>query len=62
MRIAKYMAEAGIASRRKSEELILAGRVSLNGKDGADESRGWKIADLTGGLGVDSWFFSLQAS
>ena len=32
MRIAKYMAEAGIASRRKSEELILAGRVTLNGK------------------------------
>ena len=23
---------------------------------------GWKIADLTGGLGVDSWFFSKKAS
>ena len=24
--------------------------------------RKWKIADLTGGLGVDSWFFSKRAS
>ncbi|MGM9736227.1 MAG: hypothetical protein ACI3ZL_07435 [Candidatus Cryptobacteroides sp.] len=23
---------------------------------------GWRIADLTGGLGVDSWFFSLKAA
>ena len=29
------------------------------GHTGAD---GWKIADLTGGLGVDSWFFSKRAS
>lgn len=27
-----------------------------------DESRKWKLADLTGGLGVDSWFFSKLAS
>lgn len=31
-RINRYLAMAGIASRRKSEELLLAGRVSLNGK------------------------------
>ena len=31
-RLQKVLAFAGIASRRKSEELILAGRVSVNGK------------------------------
>ena len=32
MRINKYIAHAGVASRRKSEELIKEGRVTLNGK------------------------------
>ncbi len=32
MRIAKFLAEAGVASRRKSEELIIEGAVSVNGK------------------------------
>lgn len=32
MRIAKFLASAGVASRRKSEELILEGKVSVNGK------------------------------
>ena len=32
MRLQKYLAEAGIASRRKSEELILQGKVSVNGR------------------------------
>ena len=32
MRLQKYMAEAGIASRRKCEELIQAGRVKVNGQ------------------------------
>ena len=32
MRLQKYMAEAGIASRRKCEELIQAGRVKVNGR------------------------------
>jgi len=31
-RLQKYMADCGIASRRKCEELILAGKVSINGK------------------------------
>lgn len=31
IRLQKYMAEAGVASRRKSEELILQGRVEVNG-------------------------------
>ncbi|MFU8795159.1 MAG: pseudouridine synthase [Dethiobacteria bacterium] len=30
MRLAKYLAKAGIASRRKAEELIAAGRVEVN--------------------------------
>ena len=32
MRLQKYLAEAGIASRRKSEELIKQRKVSVNGK------------------------------
>lgn len=32
MRLQKFLAEAGVASRRASEELILAGRVSVDGE------------------------------
>ena len=32
MRLQKFLAEAGIASRRASEEIIVAGRVAINGK------------------------------
>lgn len=32
MRLQKYMSECGVASRRKSEELILSGEVYVNGK------------------------------
>ena len=32
MRIAKYIAHCGVASRRKAEELILNGQISVNGK------------------------------
>ena len=32
IRLQKYMADCGVASRRKCEELILQGKVSLNGK------------------------------
>ena len=31
-RLQKVLATAGVASRRRSEELILAGRVTVNGK------------------------------
>lgn len=31
VRLQKYLADAGVASRRKAEELILAGKVSVNG-------------------------------
>lgn len=32
------------------------------GLDASADKSGWKLADLTGGLGVDSWFFSQKAS
>ena len=32
MRLQKYMASCGVASRRKCEELILEGQVSVNGE------------------------------
>lgn len=32
MRINKYIAQSGIASRRKADELVLSGRVKVNGK------------------------------
>ena len=32
IRLQKYLAEAGVASRRKSEELILQGKIEVNGK------------------------------
>lgn len=32
IRLQKFLAQAGVASRRKSEELILQGRVSMNGR------------------------------
>lgn len=32
VRLNKFLSEAGIASRRKSEELILEGRITINGK------------------------------
>ncbi|MDB6016571.1 MAG: Pseudouridine synthase [Pedosphaera sp.] len=32
VRLQKYLAEAGVASRRASEQIILAGRVEVNGK------------------------------
>ena len=32
IRLQKYMADCGIASRRKCEEYILEGRVKVNGK------------------------------
>ncbi len=31
-RLQKYLADSGVASRRKCEELILAGKVKVNGQ------------------------------
>ena len=32
VRLQKYLADAGVASRRKAEELIAQGKVKVNGK------------------------------
>ncbi len=39
MRLAKYLAHCGVASRRRAEELIAAGRVSVGGKTVTDPAR-----------------------
>ena len=39
MRLAKYLATAGVASRRASEEIIRAGRVTLDGETVTDPAR-----------------------
>jgi 23S rRNA pseudouridine2605 synthase len=39
VRLAKYLAHAGVASRRAAEELIAQGRVSVNGEVVADPAR-----------------------
>lgn len=40
MRLAKYLAHAGVASRRKSEQIIAAGRVRVDGKVVTDPAFG----------------------
>ncbi|HEX3317507.1 MAG TPA: S4 domain-containing protein, partial [Solirubrobacteraceae bacterium] len=39
MRLAKYLAHAGVASRRAAEDLIRAGRVTVDGERVADLGR-----------------------
>ena len=39
MRLAKYLAHSGVASRRAAEELIVAGRVSVGGETVTDPAR-----------------------
>lgn len=51
MRLAKYLAEQGVASRRKSEELIAEGRVSVNGN--IIKEQGFKIDPLQDKVEVD---------
>ena len=51
MRINKYIAHAGVASRRKAEELIKEGRVTLNGKTVTE------LATIDGiSPGAPTWF------
>ena len=50
---AKLSAEQCSSSATAAYKASFAGRIA--GKEG------WRIADLTGGLGVDSWFFSRKA-
>jgi len=45
MRLAKYLASAGIASRRASEEIVRAGRVTVDGVTVADPARDVGPAD-----------------
>ncbi|WP_282926827.1 pseudouridine synthase [Helcococcus kunzii] len=46
MRINKFLADAGIASRRKSEKLILDGEISINGKTMTDLAYQVKNTDI----------------
>ena len=39
MRLAKYLAHAGVASRRAAEDIVRAGRVTLNGEAVTDPAR-----------------------
>jgi 23S rRNA pseudouridine2605 synthase len=39
MRLAKYLATSGVASRRASEEIVLAGRVTVDGVPATDPAR-----------------------
>jgi 23S rRNA pseudouridine2605 synthase len=39
MRLAKYLAHAGVASRRAAEELVRAGRVTVGGEEARDPAR-----------------------
>jgi 23S rRNA pseudouridine2605 synthase len=45
MRLAKYLASAGVASRRASEDIIRAGRVTVNGAPVRDPARDVGPAD-----------------
>lgn len=45
MRLQKYMAHSGVASRRKSEEIIAEGRVTVNGKVVTDPAHDVQSSD-----------------
>src|SRR3712207_5344551 len=50
MRLAKFLAHAGVASRRAAEEIIRAGRVTVGGDVVTDPARD---VDETSGVAVD---------
>ena len=54
----KLSAEQCSSSATGHYKAALADRIA---KAENQEDRRWKLADLTGGLGVDSWFFSMKA-
>ena len=58
----KLSAEQCSSSATGSYKAALAERIAdeISGNV-SDIKSGWRIADLTGGLGVDSWFFSQKA-
>lgn len=45
MRLAKYLAHAGVASRRSAERIVAAGRVTVGGEVVTDPARGVSEAD-----------------
>ena len=51
LRLSKFLAESGIASRRKAEDLIAAGRVSVDGK--VIREQGLKIDPINSKVTVD---------
>ena len=53
MRLAKFLAHAGVASRRGAEEIIRDGRVSIAGKTVTDPARD---VDIDSGVAVDGKF------
>ena len=55
-RLQKILARAGVASRRAAEELILAGRVSVNGE--VVRELGTKADPITDAVAVDGRFLS----
>ena len=57
----KLSAEQCSSSATGRHKARTAYRIAMTGGSEEDSIRGWKIADLTGGLGVDSWFFSRHA-
>jgi len=46
MRISRYLAKAGLASRREAEKLIIDGRVTLNGNTVSEPWRNCTTADI----------------
>jgi 23S rRNA pseudouridine2605 synthase len=50
MRLAKYLAHAGVASRRAAEQIVAAGRVTVAGEVVTDPARG---VDEASGVAVD---------
>ena len=50
MRLAKFLAHAGVASRRAAEEVVRAGRVTVGGEVVTDPARD---VDAAGGVAVD---------
>ena len=57
----KLSAEQCSSSATGRHKVRTAYRIAMTGGSEEDSIRGWKIADLTGGLGVDSWFLSRHA-
>ncbi len=51
MRINKFLAQAGLGSRRKVEELILSGQIKVNGKKTTDLSTDIKSTDIVSYMG-----------